>query len=254
MAGRCLLLFVGLAMILSLSACGPAEKKGKGVTFPDKALESIIRQEIDKYQGPIYASELETITSLITSSLGTMELTGLEYCTNLANLEFRYTQVDLSFLTRFSKLTRLKLQETQLSDISPLASLTTLTEVNLTQNTLHDISPLASLTNLTKLTLRSNEISDISALASLTNITELDLGRNRISDVSPLASLTNLSELILQQNKISDISALIENSGLSEGDTINLADNPLSDASKNDHIPQLEERGVEVKLVAPRYL
>jgi len=48
-------------------------------------------------------------------------------------------------------------------------------------------------------------------------------------------------------NSISDISPLVENSGLSEGDTVDLGDNPLSATSINVYIPQLEERGVDVR-------
>jgi len=70
---------------------------------------------------------------------------------------------------------------------------------------------------------------------------------NQISDISPLASLTKLDSLWLYGNQISDIAPLVENSGLSKKDTIALGDNPLSDTSKNDYIPQLEERGVEVQ-------
>ena len=249
MARRFLLLFVVLVMTLALSACGPGEEQDAGVIFPDQALERVVRQAIAKFEGPISVAELETITSLLTSSLGPMDLTGLEHATNLATLEFHHTQIDLTFLTRFPKLTRLRIEESQLSDISALAALTGLTELNLKRNEVSDISALASLTNLTKLNLRWNQISDIAPLASLTSLTELDLGRNEISDVSPLAALTNLTELMLLQNQISDVSVLVENPGLAEGDTLNLAQNELSEESMDVHIKQLQDRGVQVELV-----
>jgi len=50
----------------------------------------------------------------------------------------------------------------------------------------------------------------------------------------------------LGNNSIVDISPLVANSGLSEGDTVYLRGNPLSDTSLNEYIPQLEERGVKV--------
>ena len=219
------------------------------MSIPDQALERIIRQALAKFEGPIYAADLETITSLASSALGTMDLTGLEQATNLAKLDFHHTQVDLSFLTRFPKLTRLRIEESKLSDISALAALTGLTELNLKRNQISDISPLASLSKLTKLNLRWNQISDLSPLASLTNLTELDLGRNEISDIAPLATLTNLTELTLLQNQIGDVSALVENTGISEGDSINLAQNELGEESTDVHIPQLEGRGVKVEFV-----
>jgi len=40
---------------------------------------------------------------------------------------------------------------------------------------------------------------------------------------------------------------LVANSGLSDGDVVHLSNNPLSDTSLNEYIPQLEERGVDVR-------
>ncbi|MCY4484861.1 MAG: leucine-rich repeat domain-containing protein [Spirochaetaceae bacterium] len=240
---------VVLGLTLGLAGCGSDDDKDGGVNIPDDALERVVRQAIGKFEGPITAADLEGITSLTTSSLGTMDLTGLEHATNLATLEFHHTQIDLSFLTRFPKLTRLRIEESRLSDIAPLAALTGLTHLNLKRNEIGDISALASLTNLTTLNLRWNLISDISPLAGLTSLTELDLGRNEISDISPLAALTNLTELMLLQNQITDVSPLLENTGLSEGDSINLAQNQFDEEAAGAAIKQLEERGVKVEFV-----
>jgi len=220
MLSKCLFLFIVLVMVFSLSACGP-----KVVTFPDPNVEAAIREAIGKPEGPIYASELEGITSLYLSGRNITDLTGLEYCVNL---------------------TKINLSSSQMSDISQLASLTNITVLYLLANQISDVSPLASLTNLTSLSLADNQISDISPLASLTNLTSLSLAENQISDISLLASLTNLIELGLEKNQISDISPLVENSGLSDGDSVYLKDNPLSSTSVNVYIPQLRERGVTV--------
>ncbi len=204
-ARRLLEPFVVLGLTLALAGCGSDDDKEAGVNIPDEALERVVRQTIGKFEGSITAADLESITSLTTSSLGTMDLTGLEHATNLATLEFHHTQVDLSFLTRFPKLTRLRIEESRLTDISPLAS--------------------------------------------LTGLTHLNLKRNEISDISPLAALPNLTELMLLQNQITDVSALLENTGLSEGDTINLAQNQLDEEAADAAIKQLEERGVKVEFV-----
>jgi len=44
-----------------------------------------------------------------------------------------------------------------------------------------------------------------------------------------------------------DISTLVKNIKLGDGDAVHLTENPLSDTSVNDYIPQLIERGVNVK-------
>ena len=62
----------------------------------------------------------------------------------------------------------------------------------------------------------------VASLASLTNLRILYLSNTAITDVGPLVSLTNL-------------------------EILNLKDCPsLSEASKNTHIPALEENGVTV--------
>jgi len=108
-----------------------------------------------------------------------------------------------------------------------------------------DLTGLEYCTSLTELDLHENKISDLSPLASLTNLTKLDLDYNdRISDVSPLANLTGLTSLGLNRSQISDISPLVSLTNLT---VLNLGENPLDTESTEVHIPQLEERGVEVQ-------
>ena len=152
------------------------------VAVPDANLEVAIRAVINKPEGSIYTSDLESITTLDAQEKGISDLTGLEYCVHLETL-----------------------------------------------------------------ILARNNISDLSALAGLTNLQKLDLDNMHISDISVLAGLTNLDWLGLYANNISDISALVENSGLSDGDAVDLSGNPLSAASIDVYIPQLEARGVFVE-------
>jgi hypothetical protein len=87
-----------------------------------------------------------------------------------------------------------------------------------------DILPLRHLTNLTYLDLDSNDITDLSPLAGLTNLEVLDLRHNRIRDITPLAGLINLEYLILWDNVITDISPLAGFTGLR---WLNLSNNPI---------------------------
>jgi Leucine-rich repeat (LRR) protein len=172
-------LIFGIAVVSSSIIA--EQQADKVVTFPDKNLEKAIRRAIGKPEGPIYAADLKKLTEFDASDMDIIELTGLEYCTNLRDLEFE-----------------------------------------------------------------ANQISDVSALSRLTNLELLGLGYNRISDVSALSRLTNLELLDLGANQISNIKPLVENPGLSEGDLLDLAGNPLSSTSINVYIPQLEKRGVNV--------
>ena len=70
-------------------------------------------------------------------------------------------------------------------------------------------------------------------------------GVKSISEIEGLHRLTELEELYLSNNQITDISPL---SGLSDLRTLwILQGNPLNEESLNVLIPELEERGTEVR-------
>jgi hypothetical protein len=196
------------------------------VVIPDPNLEAVIRETIGKPEGDITDTDLQTITQLDGHYRGIIDLTGLEYCTNL---------------------TWLNLDSNQIADITPLANLTALTELSLGFNLqITDITPLSNLTALTYLFLDFNYIADITPLANLTALTYLALMFNKITDITPLSNLTALTKLDLYSNQITDIQPLVDNPGIGSGDYVSLYNNPLSYISLKTHIPTLEGRGVDV--------
>ena len=125
-----------------------------------------------------------------------------------------------------------------------LEAATNLQNVALGGNNISDVSPLANLSKLRYLDLRGNQISDVSPLAHLSKLRHLELKGNQISDLTPLAHLSALRHLDLRGNQISDLTPLAH---LSELRYLDLRGNPLlSDASIDEHIPALQQRGVEV--------
>jgi hypothetical protein len=200
------------------------------VSFPDTNLEDAIREAIGKPSGPIYLADLESLSTFDAAYGNIVDVAGLEYCTNLHDLQLHGNQID---------------------DISPLSSLSNLTllilgHAGLDGNLISDVKPLSFLMNLDELYLGVNQVIDISPLANLAKLTQLFLSDNQIMDISPLASLTNLTRLELDSNEISDVSPLVDNLGLGEGDSVILIYNPLSDDSINIYIPELEARGADV--------
>ena len=195
------------------------------VTFPDANFEALIRETLNKSTGDIYDTDLVSITSLIGHDREIINISGIEYCTNL---------------------TRIILQRNQISDISVLSSLTNLTYLSIGTNPISDINALNNLTNLTYLNLYSVNLNDISVLSNLINLVELFLHNNIIIDINPLTNLVNLDLLYLQNNQIVDIVALVNNTGIGDSDELWLNGNPLSDTSINTYIPQLEARGVTI--------
>jgi hypothetical protein len=167
--------------------------------------------------------------ALSCTNKGIVDLTGLEYATNLKQLDLGGNQIsDISSLAGLTNLKQLWMDDNQISDISAVAGLTNLTWLNLYDNQISDISALAGLTNLRYLYLYDNQTSDISALAGLTKLERLGLYDNQISDISAVAGLTNLEYLFLDINQISNISALY---GLTKLERLGLASNQISDIS-----------------------
>lgn len=119
-------------------------------------------------------------------------------------------------------LTHLKLNENEISDITPLKDLKKLEYLEFSRNRVVDVTPLKDLTNLTFLKLYNNWIEDVTPLAGLINLEGLDLHNNvhqeiidgkrinsgGISDISSLKNLTKLNFLDLSANNLKDVSVI----------------------------------------------
>ena len=244
---------------------------GETITRAEMASLTVLRasnKNISDLTGLEFATGLTVLelsgipTPTLDLSSSILDLSPLSNLTSLTELELVFNSiVDISPLSGLTNLTELGLVFNSIVDISPLSGLTNLTELGLSSNLIVDISPLSGLTNLTELYLQNNSIVDISPLSELTSLTTLYLenilsippipglvlSTNSIVDISPLSGLTNLTELRLQNNSIPDLSPLVANTGLGSGDDVDVRNIPLSDISRNTHIPALQDRGVVVR-------
>jgi len=185
-------------------------------------------------------SDMLALTKLGASYKAILNLTGIEYATNLTDLDLSGDEIsDFSPLSGLTNLRKLNLYNCSIIYISFLSGLTNLTELNLNLNMgIRNISVLSGLTNLTSLQLNNNRINDVSALSGLTNLTNLGLHNNQISDISALSGLTNLKRLVIGGNNISNISAL---SGLTNLMQLSLSENLISDISAISGLTNLED-------------
>ncbi len=191
---------------------------GQSVNIPDPNLRTAIAEALAKAPGdPITAEEMATLEQLYANGLGISDLTGLEFATNLDELE---------------------INENLMPDLSPLAGLTQLRGLRMARNKISDISPLTELKNLGALEIYDNEISDISPLAGLTNISWLSMYNNPVSDLSPLTNLKHLRGMRVSVKKPGDLSPIAELTNLEdlfywgEGD-------PVPDLSPLTNLPKL---------------
>jgi len=198
------------------------------VTIPDVALRAVLRSKIGKPTGDILKSDLIDIYDLLAEDESIADLTGLEYCTNMAILNIINNAVD---------------------DLTPLSQLDNLQQLHAAQNNIADIEPLAGLTGMLVLNLKANHIVELDSLSALIHLTDLNLQNNDIVDVSVLSAFTDLAFLDLSYNGIRDITPLINNAGLGSGDIIGLVQNPLLHESIMTHIPALRARGATVNWI-----
>lgn len=158
-------------------------------------------------------------------SRGIKSIKGLEYAKNLEKLKLNENEIsDISPLQNLTKLKYLELQRNRIVDINPLRNLTNLEFLKLYNNWIEDVEPLSGLTNLTGLDLHYNVhvagdeshkiiskgITDISSLENLTNLNFLDVSANRIENVSILNKLPNISHLDFSGNRVNDYTGLGE--------------------------------------------
>ena len=216
--------------------------------FADAYLELAVRKALGQPQGRFTPEALSSLTELKARRKGIRSLRGVEYLPNLRVLDLLWNRrlTDVTPITNLTNLRSLNLGDNQIIDITPLATLNNLETLWLWGNQIADVTPITNLTNLQYLHLQYNQIIDVTPLTNLTNLQWITLDSNQIADINSLVNLANLRGLGLSNNRIKDITPLVANIGLGEGDLVDLKGNPLSDQARNEQIPALKTRGVNV--------
>jgi len=232
----CLLL---LAAMLMAFAPAPVVSAGTLEDIPDENLRALFREVLVMPYGKVNLTELGAIIRLNGAGRGIVDITGLEFCTNMSYVDLSNNEI--SDLGTFAKMYSVALG-------------TNLRDINLKNNLISDVSPLAELTQLNTLNLAGNRIVDLApfyAEGRVYSLTSLNLSGNQVTDVAPLCGMTSLQYLFLDNNEVSDLAPLLANTGLGNGDIVNLNGNPLDEVSVAEHIPALENRWVKVMWSPP---
>ena len=154
---------------------------------------------------------------------GMKSIKGLEYAKNLKKLKLNENEIsDITPLKNLTKLEYLEIQRNRIVDVNPLKNLTNLKFLKLYNNLIEDIAPLSNLTNLTGLDLHYNVtvggdeshkiiskgITDISALKNLKKLEFLDISANRIEDISILKNFDKIKDLDFSGNRVKNYEGL----------------------------------------------
>lgn len=110
------------------------------VIFYDVNTEAVVREALNNLGGSIYSAHLVTLTALEASGRSIVNLSGLEFATNLVTLRLNNNQIsDLTPLSALPNLTNLYLSANQINNIQPLVDNSGLSSgdtVDLTDNPL----------------------------------------------------------------------------------------------------------------------
>ena len=183
---------------------GVTETPEDPVYFADPTLKALVAAQLGVSNPTI--ADMVFLKQLSAPGRGISDLTGLQYATNLTDLNLG----ELFYYAVWPP----ELRTNQIRDLTPLSGLIQLKSLDLSNNQITDISALSGLTALETLTIYSNQIADISALSGLSSLTSLDMEYNKITDVTPLSGLTGLKSLVLSSNPIANTSALSTLTGL----------------------------------------
>ena len=213
------------------------------VEIPDPNLESAIREALQlPARQPITEQDMAQLEVLNAKSSHIVDITGLEYATNLRWLSIHKNEVqDITPLATLINLKTLILADNPIANLGPLANLTSLEHLSLPGVVITDLTPLFNLTQLKELYLAHCQISDITLLANLTQLITLDLSWNQIVDVSPLANLTALESLWINRNWIVDFRPILGLSltELQYDEPCVLPNLPIHDRLENRSLPSI---------------
>ena len=190
--------------------------------IPDPNIRVAIRRSLGLAVGEDFSQDdMLDLVHLSAAGLEIIDLTGLEYATNLSVADLAENEiVDLSSLEDLTELTTLDLDSNDIIDLLPLENLFDLGTLTLSNNLIEEILPLAGLTSIITLNLSYNVVSDVSALTDFVALTHLDLTNNQVKDVSPLEGLEDLEILRVSGNPILDAKQLIGLATLIEVDGV----------------------------------
>ncbi len=242
---------ITLLLLLVISQIGYAQ-----ITIPDANFKAaLIDLGIDTSgNGEIEENEALAVTNLNLFNKNISDLDGIQFFTNLLDLNCETNQITNIDLSALTSLTKINFRINQLTSIN-LNSVVNLEELDLYNNQLTNIN-LSGLNNLKNLNLSSNPINNLDAsnltvleiieLANCSQLTTINTNQsNSIKNIN-LTNSNSLSELICNSENLSSVilngaNALenlnlnasnqltnIDLSGLNNLKTLNLSSNPVN--------------------------
>lgn len=247
--------------IFGLTACGGA--KDTAIEWKDPVIEAGIRSMLQKPDGDILPSELNSITDIqiignkivinqsvqsqrenydVQGQLTTLE--DLQHMHKLQNIRLNHTGISslesAKELAPLKELIRFMIhEEKQLQDITPLGALTNIKQVNIMQTGVQDISVFKKLPKLERVSISLSSVEDLSPLAG-TNVKELYIQTTTpIKNWDAIGSMKKLTRLSVSFTFKNEDMPLLQ--GLTSLEYLNLSSTHVADISVLANLPGLKE-------------
>lgn len=111
-------------------------------------------------------------------------------------------------LGRLTRLKKLSIAKTRLTDLTPIRNLTELVEIDLSSTPVSDLSALKYSDKLTRLIVANTPVNDITVVEKMLHLQYLDISNTQVSYAGSAAALVELSFLNLSGTKITDFTTL----------------------------------------------
>ena len=160
----------------------------------------------EKTGGIVYLTDvnkqaIEAVTSLNIKEKNLTDISGIEYFTNLTNLDCSYNQLTELPVGNLTNLKSLSCSDNQLTAL-PVENLTNLTLLYCSDNQLTAL-PVEKLTQLTNLRCNNNQLTAL-PVEDLTNLTNLHCSYNQLNSL-PVGKLTQLTSLSCNNNQLIEL-------------------------------------------------
>lgn len=195
----------------------------------DAVLGKTIREELGRPENAVLTKDmLASVTTLTINDDKPVELTGLEYCINLADFYCNTSYLrDISILSKLPKIKYFAMGWGYVTEIPDISGLEYLETLSITGNLISDISPVAKSKSLKSVYLSDNRIKSIAPLKDVHTLTDLGLNNDCIIDWHTVENNddirkalkkagTDLSQCIEVEKKAKSIVAATVNDGMDD--------------------------------------
>ncbi|MEN8435438.1 leucine-rich repeat domain-containing protein [Clostridium septicum] len=208
------------------------------VDIPDITLRKSLNKALNQNEDDkISKRKLEKLTKFYSMFGEVSNLEGIQYCTNLRELNLQVNKIkDITLLENLTKLRSLSLNVNEIEDISPLSELKELRELYIGYNQIKDLTPLSNLENLKELSIGKLPIDNIEAIKNKPYLMHLSLDSNKLKDLTPIRTLKDLRSISISSSNVENIEFLKD---LETVTWVDLHNNNINDITVLKTLPNL---------------